>query len=468
MNRRSVVRASLLAVVVLSAGLLAVGWLQAPTDAVAAAAAGMDRPLEQRGPVAGDRPGATVVTTDPPGGNSGTAAIVAFAPDGRPLYHNDTYGNYFDVDPDPAGSRSVLYVAGSRYDSCPSDVAARTDDPIEGGCASVVVERANLSTGATERLHATVTEWDIWHDVDRVGEERLLVADIAEDRAFVLNLTSDERAWTWNASADYDRTESGGAPGDWTHINDVEGLDDGRVMVSLRNHDRVAFVDPGEGVDHNWTLGAENAYDVLYEQHNPDYIPTERGGPAVLVSDSENNRVVEYRRVDPETGDSTTAADGEWRRSWEWTDDRLQWPRDADRLPNGHTLVTDSQGNRVVELDEDDDVVWEVPVPTPYEAERLGTGDESAGGRSKVATGNGSGAARGDGGAVEARSKTGLARAVAFLTGPVVNGVLYVAPSWMTVSDVAVAGVFAASASALVLLELWWSRFGLHSIRRLL
>ncbi|WP_132058641.1 arylsulfotransferase family protein [Halorussus amylolyticus] len=454
MKRRTILRGTLLAVIALSAGLLAVGWLQAPEDATASAAEQMDRPFEERDPVAGDRAGATVVTTDPPGANDGTAAIVAFAPDGRPLYHNDTYGNYFDVDPDPEDSRSVLYVAGSRYDSCPSDVAARAEESFEDGCAKVVVERANLTTGETERLHTAVTGWDIWHDVDRVGDDELLVADIAEDRAFVLNLTTDEREWTWNADEDYDKDESGGAPGDWTHINDVEALEDGRVMVSLRNHDRVAFVEPGEGVERDWTLGAEDAYDTLYEQHNPDYIPEKRGGPAVIVADSENNRVVEYQRDE-----------SEWSRSWEWSDDRLQWPRDADRLPNDHTLVTDSQGNRILELDEDDEVVWTVSVPTPYEAERLGTGDESAGGWSKAAIEGESGEYVG-GGDGEMESKTGLAWAVAFLTGPAVNGVLYVAPAWMTVSDVAVAGALAASAGALLLLELRWSRFGIRSIRR--
>jgi hypothetical protein len=455
MKRRRLLRGTLLATILLSASFLAFGWMQAPDDTVAIAAEQMDRPFAQRDSVVDDRTGVTVVTTDPPGSNVGTAALVAFAPDGRPLFHNDTYGNYFDVDPDPAGSQSLLYVAGSRYESCPADLEAQANKSFDDGCAKVVIERANLSTDETERLHTAVTGWDVWHDVDRIGDNEILVADIAEDRAFVLNLTTGEREWTWNADEEYDRNESGGASGDWTHINDVEALDDGRVMVSLRNFDRVVFIEPGEGVDHDWTLGSEDAYDVLYEQHNPDYIPTERGGPAVLVADSENNRVVEYQR------------DGSrWYRSWQWDDDRLQWPRDADRLPNNHTLVTDSQGNRVLELNEDDEIVWEVHVTTPYEAERLGTGDESANGWSTATVEDG--ASEVDGGSEngETRTKTGLSWLIAFLTGPAVNAVLYIAPAWMTAFHIAVAGVFAVSTAALLLLELWWSRFGIHAIRR--
>ncbi len=446
MQRRNILRTVLLVVLIVSAGNLAVAWLSAPTDAVAAVQNQTDRPLAERTPVVENRDGATVITTDPPGGNDGLGAIVAFSADGRPLYHNDTYGNYFDVDPDPPGSKTVLYVAGSRYDPCPDDLQARTDVSVDDGCAKVAIERVNLTTGASERLHTAVTEWDIWHDVDRIDEHRLLVADIARDRVFTLNTTTDEVTWEWRAEEDLS-PDSGGNPGDWTHVNDVEFLDDGRVMVSLRNQDRVVFLEPGDGLQRDWTLGAEDAYGILYEQHNPDYIPPARGGPAVVVSDSENNRVVEYQREN-----------GTWTRTWDWQDERLRWPRDADRLPGGHTLVTDSQGNRVIELSETDDIVWSVDISTPYEAERLGTGDESATGKSTVALANGTvDSAASD---TDRRSKTGISWLVAFITGPVVNGILHVAPTWMTIGDLMVACVFVTAAGTAGILELYWSGIG--------
>ena len=451
-NRRTVLRAVLLIVVVTASGALLSSWLQAPPDAVAEAANQSAEPRSEREPVVPPRDDVTVVTTDPPGGNDGRAAIAAFGSDGRVLYHDDTFGNYFDVDPDPSGSRTVLYVAGSRYDPCPQRLRERADEPFEGGCAEVAVERANLTTGETERVHTAVTGWDIWHDVDRVGEDRLLVADIAEDRVFLLNTTTDETEWEWRAEEDLS-PDSGGQSGDWTHVNDVEQLDDGRVMASLRNMDRVVFLSPDGELRRDWTLGSEDAYDVLYEQHNPDYIPAERGGPAVVVADSENNRVVEYQRVD-----------GQWRRSWRWQDDDLRWPRDADRLPGGHTLVTDSQGDRLLELDEHDRIVWQISVETPYEAERLGTGDESATGRSKAVLGDGSLANATDG---RAERTTGIDKAVAFVAGPVVNGVLYVAPGWTTVDDLPALGALAFTLLVWLSLELRWSRLSPGVVRRL-
>jgi len=64
------------------------------------------------------------------------------------------------------------------------------------------------------------------------------------------------------------------------------------------------------------------------------------------------------------------------------------------------------------------------------------------------------------------RSETGLDRVVAFVAGPAVNGLLYVAPAWMTITDLAVAGAFIGGAATLSVLELHWSRFGLRSLRR--
>ncbi|MFW5903586.1 MAG: arylsulfotransferase family protein, partial [Halolamina sp.] len=287
-----------------------------------------------------------------------------------------------DVDPVSGTNATVEFVYADHLDpeDCDGSVCTRNG-----------VERVNLTTGEKSTVFSRITPGKHstrWHDVDRIDEDRLLVADIDRDRVFVVNTTTELITWEWDAQSAFDVDSGGPYPGDWTHLNDVELVEiDGReaVMVSLRNHDQVAFIDFERGLLENWTLGTDGDHDTLYEQHNPDYVPPERGGPAVLVADSENGRVVEYQREDPETGDPTTGPDGEWKRTWTWSDERLQWPRDADRLPNGHTLITDSNGDRVFEVDRSGEVVWTASIGFPYEAERLGTGDESAGGESASA-----------------------------------------------------------------------------------
>jgi hypothetical protein len=403
------------------------------------------------------------------------AELVAVSESGDVLYYDDTYRVYFDVDPVPERKHTVEYVASRPLDG--EDCASvRTDD-----CTYNVVRAVNLTTGVDREVYGEVTPQVVsgrWHDVDRVNDTHLVIADIVRDSVRIVDVRTGNTTWEWSATETFDRSE-GGQQGDWTHLNDVEILPDGRVMASVRNMDQVVFIEPGEGVQQNWTLGSEGDYETLYEQHNPDYIPASRGGPAVLVADSENGRVLEYQRVDPETGEPTTDADGLWRRSWGWRDARVQWPRDADRLPDGTTLVTDTHGDRVAQVAPNGSVVWSVTVGMPYEAERLGTGDESAGGESiSVAR------------ETETETQDTPMSALAPVTGgdatrvvvppdegPVdfvwvvikelvpslpVNGVLFAGPSWLRFHDVVFAGIALTTALAWASLELRWAGFGLR------
>jgi hypothetical protein len=316
----------------------------------------------------------------------------------------------------------------------------------------------NLSTGEVTRLFDYKTRpKDVggWHDVDRIGEDRFVVAGSTNDRVFVYNTTTDLIEWQWAVQSAFD-TESGGLfPSDWAHLNDVERLPDGRLMVSARNQDQVVFLDRETGVDDEWTLGTDDDYGTLYEQHNPDFIPAERGGPAVLVADSENNRLVEYQRVG-----------GEWEQTWTWQDESVQWPRDGDRLPNDHTLVTDSGGDRVLEVDERGEVVWSVPVDTPYEAERLGTGDESATGRAASTIPDAesrtvpSAAAVSEPGISAETRVVSLTRTV--LPPLLLNGIVFLAPPGFGVVHVAATGLLLATLALWAVVEFRWSAFTLR------
>ncbi len=400
-----------------------------------------------RDPVVGQRPGMTVVATDSTAfvtdsgsGPRERAELTAFAPDGSVYYYNDSHTRYWDVDPVPGTNATVEYVYADHLDADECDA--------ETVCTRNGVERVNLTTGNVTDVYSRITPGKHstrWHDVDRIDDERLLVADIDRDRAYVVNTTTELVEWEWDAQADFETSSGGPYPEDWTHLNDVEYVElDGRetMMISLRNQDQVVFVDMERGLRENWTLGEDGNHDVLYEQHNPDFIPAERGGPAVLVADSESSRVVEYQRTDGSEASnasraSSDASDGKWEQSWTWSDRRLQWVRDADRLPNGHTLVTDSNGDRVLEVAENGSVVWSADVGFPYEAERLGTGDESAGGTS---------AAELDLPNREPSFDSAGGRAIEGVLGvlpkSVVNGIVYLLPGWVGVPElVATAGL---------------------------
>ncbi|WP_255148956.1 aryl-sulfate sulfotransferase [Halorarius halobius] len=402
----------------------------------------MSKPLEDRDAVVEPSNGTTVVTTHATG--NGVGELFAVGPSGRPVYYNDTHETYFDVDPVPNTTATLQYIA----------VHDVPDEECRGSvpCRRNIVERVNITTGETSVVYVEpltmVPGSKRWHDVDTLPNGDLLVADIATDSVKRLDPDTGIINWAWNADSAYPPASGGSYAGDWTHLNDVEALPDGRYMASVRNHDQVVFLDES-GLQPNWTLGTDGNHNVLYEQHNPDYIPEANGGPAVIVADSENNRAVEYQRVD-----------GAWEQSWSWSDSQLNWPRDADRLPNGNTLITDSNGHRVIEVGRDGDIVWSMSMSSlPYEAERLETGDESYGGESAeslqldsrtatVVEQSGGGSA-----GIGARIWVTIRSVV---PGTITNGLLFILPAWVSTGDAVTLLILGGVCLTWLSVELYW------------
>jgi hypothetical protein len=353
---------------------------------------------------AGALGGTPVTTAQPPLGDA------AGAPDARA-----TNGTAADGTPvcagtvaEPAGEMTLVSVQGARFGD---DGSAKTPARIlafgprgelewvyrSGADHGVVwsydidpLANGNVFVTATKRGSTLLFELDpttgerVWseelpyvdtHDADLLDDRHVVIANMRNydestgenrDRVLVYDRVADEVVWEWRFADHYDRSVGGAYTDDWTHLNDVDAVGDDRLLLSPRNFDQVLLVNRTTG-DVEWTLGSDGDYETLRQQHNPDYLESETGRPTVLVADSENQRVVEYERTD-----------GGWIRTWT-LDGRLDWPRDADRLPNGNTLVTDSKHDRVIEVTPDGEVVWEVYGPwLVYDAERL-PGDGSNG-----------------------------------------------------------------------------------------
>jgi hypothetical protein len=204
------------------------------------------------------------------------------------------------------------------------------------------------------------------HDAEMLPNGNVLVADMEWESIFIYDPETGDREWTWNASEFYEAPEDP-TQTDWLHLNDVDYIGDDRFLVSIRNMNQLLVVERGEGVVE--VINDDHDSDVLDKQHNPHWL----GDGAVLVADSENHRVVELHE-----NEST----GEWEVAWsvaEVDGISLDWPRDADRLPNGNTFITDSRNNRVAEIREDGSLVASYTVPSlPYEADREPYGEPNA------------------------------------------------------------------------------------------
>jgi hypothetical protein len=296
------------------------------------------------------------------GGDKTDAMLVGVRPDGSVVgVHNGAdRGKWWYYDVDPLANGNLLL---------------STTEP-----GVSIVEELDADTGRQVASRQLPSVFDS-HDADLLDDGELLANDMSQDgddRVVVYDLDRETVVWEYRFANHTDAfPENGGGEfgGDWTHNNDVEAIGDDVYMVSVRNFDTVAAIDR-ETKELVWRLGEDDNHTVLNEQHNPDYLGADPG-PTVLVADSLNDRVVEYTRED-----------GVWNRTWTLRGGGLDEPRDADRLPNGNTLVADRRGHRILEVTPAGEVVWEFYAPwQPYDVERLGTGDESAGGPTSLETG---------------------------------------------------------------------------------
>ncbi|RJT04738.1 arylsulfotransferase family protein [Halococcus sp. IIIV-5B] len=227
------------------------------------------------------------------------------------------------------------------------------------------------------------------HDVNPLPNGEFLLTDMDHERIMTV-AENGSITWQWNASQYYDAPPDPTRQ-DWLHINDVDRIGPDRYMVSVREANQLLIIERGQGVvnvinkdqpgnnggecqrdgdladynnDSNGSVHCGDP-DILKQQHNPQYL----GPDAVLVADSENNRIVELHNQS-----------GNWTVAWSVDSAngvQFNWPRDADRLPNGNTLITDTRNNRVVEVTPSGEAVWGVDTAVwPYEADRLPTGSQ--------------------------------------------------------------------------------------------
>jgi hypothetical protein len=188
----------------------------------------------------------------------------------------------------------------------------------------------------------------ISHDADRLSNGNTLFVFCASDKigdAQVKEIDpSGNRVWSWYARDVFNGPEYAGISEEgWTHTNAVSRLDSGNTLISLRNFNVIAEVNPaGKLVK---TIGKG----LFTAQHDPLVLSN---GNILLANHGIPNEAIE---LDP-SGIIV----------WNYTIQRPQsWPvRDVNRLPNGNTLITES--DRIVEVTRDGQVVWQFRLVKPF------------------------------------------------------------------------------------------------------
>lgn len=269
-----------------------------------------------------------------------------------------TDATYYDVGRLPNGSVRVAFE---------DTTVDCSEEGLTPECGLTGVRIIDPETGAIQWEYAWKTTQQYStevHDAEYLPDrDEMLIADMEAERIFTVDMATKAVTWEWRAASVYQQPSNPLAV-DWLHINDVDRVEPGVYMVSVRNADQILFIERGCTCVVDMVNPSSDSR-LINKQHNPQYL----GDGVMLVSDSENDRVVQLERQEP----------GDWRVTWtlyEVDEQPLDWPRDVDRLPNGHLLITDTGNRRIVETTTDGELVRSYDIDPDghvYEADANGT-----------------------------------------------------------------------------------------------
>jgi len=212
---------------------------------------------------------------------------------------------------------------------------------------------SNLDADHVPNLEGLVLNLDskVTHDADRLPNGNTLVVYGGDEKsdAQVKEINPEgEIVWSWYAKDHFDEPPYNDIYYQgWLHTNAVTRLPNGNTLISPRNFDFIVELDPQGSVVR--TIGEG----VFFGQHDPEVLPN---GNVLLANHGKPHRAIEF---DPETGEIV----------WEYTvRDPDNWPvRDADRLPNGNTLITGTR--TIIEVTPEGKIVWQLTLDATFDRE---------------------------------------------------------------------------------------------------
>lgn len=300
-------------------------------------------------------PGATVFQLIP-------GPILAVEPEGEILWNHQVLAAYFNGlnlgFEALEGGNLLRFSAGTRQIFDPFQGTVLWEDEYMQGHHSLQL----LPWGNVIFLH---------EDLFPVGEDTWIGDEIVEIDSGTL-----EAVWRWRLRDHLDPLEHNENPvsGDWSHGNTVkyypdylfEGEVRPIVLFLARNLNTLFVIDYVTG-DILWSLGQHGTFGrveppgepLFMHPHEADMI----GPDHFILYDNGVGRTPFVSRVREFVVDPVLGTTDEL---WTWTDpeNRMadKWGGDANRLPNGNTLLTSVMQGRVVEVDPAGEKVWEMQV----------------------------------------------------------------------------------------------------------
>ena len=181
------------------------------------------------------------------------------------------------------------------------------------------------------------------HDADRLPNGNTLIVFGAGDSmrdAQVKEINPEGKiVWAWYARDYFNKPPYNDIYAEgWVHTNAASRLPNGNTLISPRNFNMLVEVDPKGKVVR--TIGEG----VFHYQHDPEMLPN---GHILVANHGRPHRAIE---IAPEGNRVVWQSQGFERDAAP--------VRDADRLPNGNTLITGS--TKIVEVTPEGEIVWQL------------------------------------------------------------------------------------------------------------
>ena len=180
--------------------------------------------------------------------------------------------------------------------------------------------------------------------------------------------------WEWNMFDHipieeynpYDASHWNGTYLDWSHTNSVHYDElENTIYLSIRNISRIIKIDYESG-EIIWSMGDQN---FMLDPDFPDEINNSRQHNAIKIEngnilffDNGAHKSPQYSRcVEVEINEETPSAVVVWEYvlpNYMFTSSNAE----CDRLENGHTLISTGSSGNLLEINENDEIVWHVNV----------------------------------------------------------------------------------------------------------
>ena len=231
---------------------------------------------------------------------------------------------------------------------------------LDNGNVLVVVPRAGvIEINSSGNLVWSNMDTRISHDADRLANGNTLYVygdDDAPVDAVVKEVSpSGELKWSWHATNEYSVSPywpTGGVYRQgWTHCNAATRMDDSNTLINLRNFDLTIIVDTnGDTVwSYDWTNLYPGTFPIGYDPHEPELVTTN----SLLVCLQWDSP---FQAVELDRSAGTPV--------WQYSRVGLRTTRDADRLPNGNTLIvgvlTQVEHSVIFEVTPSSQIVWQL------------------------------------------------------------------------------------------------------------